>query len=207
MVCIATAAVVVTAAGAPPGPRVVAIEPLRPVAAGDVARFDVRSGRRPAADRFRIEWGDGTTSVARRTCASARAGGALTVGHRYRERGDYVMRVVPVARCGGTVVEGAEKRLDHRVFGATAVVPRVRGRTSSRAECALAGVGLRWRYRGRRRAMVTPAAPGACRGTAEVEPDPKITGQRPRAGTRVPVGTVVRLRDECDDLPPEQACL
>lgn len=74
-------------------------------------------------------------------------------------------------------------------------VPRVVGQTQSRAQCALAKVGLRWRYRGDNHLHSRPVTP--CSGHGAVNPDPKVISQSPRAGSRIHGHGVVVLDDAC----------
>jgi len=77
----------------------------------------------------------------------------------------------------------------------TVRVPNVVGKTESRAQCALATAGLRWRYRGGRRVSSCPIIP--CSTGTAVTPDPKVISQSTLPGTPVRVGGVVVLDDEC----------
>src|SRR5579859_5815847 len=74
-------------------------------------------------------------------------------------------------------------------------VPGVIGMAESRAQCALAAAGLRWRYRGDNRVHARPII--ACSGDVAVTPDPVVISESPRAGTRVARGSVVVLDDAC----------
>jgi len=74
-------------------------------------------------------------------------------------------------------------------------VPGLTGKTESAAQCALAAVGLRWRFRGDRLIRSHPIIP--CSGHAAVNPDPKVLSQTPRAGSQVRPRSVVVLDDEC----------
>jgi beta-lactam-binding protein with PASTA domain len=74
-------------------------------------------------------------------------------------------------------------------------VPAVVGMTESRAQCTLAAVGLRWRYRGDNRVHARPII--SCGGRSAVAPDPVVISESPRAGTRVARGSVIVLDDAC----------
>jgi beta-lactam-binding protein with PASTA domain len=69
------------------------------------------------------------------------------------------------------------------------------GLAESRAQCALAAAGLRWRYRGDDRAHARPII--ACTRSSAVAPDPVVISESPRAGTRVARGSVIVLDDTC----------
>jgi hypothetical protein len=99
----------------------------------------------------------------------------------------------PVGRpCPGTAAAG--------VVVATPVprtrtrVPAVIGRRLSGAQCTLARLGLRWRFRGSPR--VYEVATG-CDGRSQVSPDPRVLAQSPRARTWVEATTVIVLDDAC----------
>ena len=74
-------------------------------------------------------------------------------------------------------------------------VPAVVGMSESHAQCTLAAAGLRWRYRGDERVYAAPII--TCGGRSVVLPDPPVTWESPRAGTRVARGSVVVLDDAC----------
>jgi beta-lactam-binding protein with PASTA domain len=77
----------------------------------------------------------------------------------------------------------------------TVQVPRVVGLTESRAQCALATVGLRWRYRGDNRVHSRPLI--SCSSHGAVNPDPTVISQVPRGGSRIPGHGIVVLDDQC----------
>jgi beta-lactam-binding protein with PASTA domain len=77
----------------------------------------------------------------------------------------------------------------------TARVPRVVGATESRAQCALAAAGLRWRFRGSAHVFSRPAI--VCKPGVAVLPDPQVISQSPAGGVRVRRGSVVVLDDVC----------
>jgi hypothetical protein len=67
--------------------------------------------------------------------------------------------------------------------------------SESRAQCALAAAGLRWRYRGDNRVHARPIV--VCGGRSVVLPDPFVISESPRAGTPVVRGSVIVLDDAC----------
>jgi hypothetical protein len=74
-------------------------------------------------------------------------------------------------------------------------MPAVVGRRMSRAECALAARGVRWRYPG----LATPRwrAGSSCSANESVQPDPRIVSQSVAAGRRIAPGTVVVIDHDC----------
>lgn len=77
----------------------------------------------------------------------------------------------------------------------TVRVPKVVGRTESRAQCALAAAGLHWRFRGSGHVFGRPVV--VCEPGLAVLPDPQVIAQSPAGGVPVRNGSVVVLDDAC----------
>ncbi len=90
--------------------------------------------------------------------------------------------------------DGTERRPP--AASAQVSVPGVVGLPLSRATCALAERGLRWRLGAGEPVLARPAVPCGGSGVA-VAPDPGVVRQRPAAGAEVRPGTVVVLIDRC----------
>jgi hypothetical protein len=107
--------------------------------------------------------------------------------------------------CGGSSPGTGKASVPAAKASTEVRVPSVLGEAESRAQCALAAAGLRWRYRGDGRVHLRPII--SCSGTAAVTPDPKVVSQSPGAGTRLRRRSVVLLDDECLRLVREhQGC-
>ena len=88
---------------------------------------------------------------------------------------------------------------DASAAGDQRLVPDLHGKTLRDATCRLKSLGLRWRLRGSRRSE--SGSPSGCgdNGTGGSMDDLPVTGQTPKAGTRIRLGAAVTLDDVCTD--------
>jgi beta-lactam-binding protein with PASTA domain len=105
------------------------------------------------------------------------------------------MRGSAVAAAVGVMMFAAAGSALGGPVSSTVRVPNVVGQPESRAQCALAAAGLRWRYRGDNHLHSRPII--SCSGHGAVNPDPAVISQSPRAGSRAKRHGVVVLDDQC----------
>jgi beta-lactam-binding protein with PASTA domain len=96
------------------------------------------------------------------------------------------------AGCGATGATAPDR-------GGRVVVPNVRGEQLRPATCRLQRLGLRWHFRGERDVYSRPLSGCGENGIGGSLDDIPVTGQTPRAGTRVRRGKAVVIDDLCTD--------
>jgi len=171
---------------------------LAPAGAGTPARL-ILVARHPGLSLVGadVDFGDGRGRFVAAPCPDR--GGPpgdrpLRVRHVFRRKGTYevVARPVFAERCGaprGDVVAGEPSpALVVEVFPSRVTVPRLVGKVTTDAKCALERRGLRWRLNGQRGGHPPFACDTPLRDTDDVG------AQRPAAGRRVRPGTIVVLR-------------
>jgi hypothetical protein len=185
-----------------PSPVVKSLEPDRPFAVDRADAFAVRVARvTDPVVALDVRFGDGARSVVGRPCREGEERVVFSsIRHRYRRRGRFTVTVQPVTlpTCDApfddaTTHPGVRARVE--VFARRVRVPDVVGLRPLRAKCRLEKAGLSWRFRGRRSRPDLDSCEGL-KGEPRLEESTQIAYQSPRAGRRVPPGTVVQL-DDC----------
>jgi hypothetical protein len=141
----------------------------------------------------RVDFGDGHARRIGVRCAAAPEVRAR-VGHRYRRRGTYTVRVWAVVRptcASGRRAATAELVRSVRVFSRRVTVPRIEDAAVSDAKCSLERRGLRWRLHRRTGGFPARSCPDPTR--TQVVETASVALQRPAAGARVRPGSVVDL--------------